>query len=92
MAALPKEAWYGDRIARHVDGRTYYVWRGEWSDPVYVLAKKILNVPVFGVHIEGTEVGYADVWDGYGEDDHPAPADIAADVEELAYLAIADGL
>ena len=82
---FPKEAWYEGRLAKQVHGNVYFVWRGEWSDPVYVLAETVSDVPVFGAHIEGKEVDYNSVWDGYEENDAPTPTDIAADVEELAY-------
>ena len=87
VEGFPKEAWYEGRMARHVYGNVYYVWRGAWSDPVYVLAETISDVPVFGAYIEGKEVGYCDVWDGYEEGERPTPADIAADVVELSCLA-----
>lgn len=84
---FPKEAWYDGNKAKQVYGDTYYVYRGCWNDPVYVKASKVINVPVFGAHIEGKEVNYNDVWDGYGENEAPTPEDIAYDVEELIYFA-----
>lgn len=56
--------WYNGCNARHVIDNIYYVWRGAWSDPIYVVAEKEYNTPVFGKHIEGKEVNYWDVWNG----------------------------
>ena len=80
----PKTAWYEGREAKQVADNVYYVWRGEWSDPCYVLADEAYTVPVFGSHIKGTEVNYFDVWGGFEEDYEPSTDEIVEAVEEVA--------
>lgn len=82
----PKTAWYDGHQAKQVAGRVYFVWRGQWSDPCYVLANELNSAPVFGNFIDGTEVNYYDVWDGFEEDYEPSTDEIVEAVEEAVAL------
>ena len=75
---------YEGREAKHVYGDVYYMWRGEWSDPCYVLkdsSEDFLGQEV----IHGREVNYWEVWDMYEDGYEPTPQEIAEDVVDLAY-------
>ena len=82
----PKEAWYGEYKAKQVHERVYHVWRGEWSDPLYVCATKVVTVPVFGAHIEGKRIDVWEVLDWFdvehGEGYKPTPQEIAKAVKD----------
>lgn len=74
-------AWYNGHNAKHVIDNIYYVWRGEWSDPIYVVAEKEHDVPVFGKNIEGQEVNYWDIWSNLG--DHATREEIRDEIMEV---------
>ncbi len=82
----PKEAWYEGGIATQVKDNVYYRYRGCWSDPIYVWATKVVNVPIFGAHIEGKRIDVWEVWDWFdvehGEDYKPTPQEIAKAVKD----------
>ena len=73
----PEKAWWNGYRATQVYEDVYYVWRGEWSDPAYVVASNVANVPVFGEHIDGEEVNYEDVWGWFEEGYEPTRQEIA---------------
>lgn len=49
--------WYGEHSAKHVIDNIYFVWKGELSNSVYVVADRE-NYTESGIHIEGKEVAY----------------------------------
>ena len=73
----PKEAWYDGYKAKQVYEDVYFVWRGAYSDPAYVMASKVINVSIFGAHIEGKEADYYDVWGFFEENYEPTKQEIA---------------
>ena len=77
---------YGVHEAKHVHGDVYYVWRGEWADPCYVLKKWSEKVDFLGQSvtvIHGEEVNYWEVWSMYEDGTKATPQEIAEDVVEL---------
>ncbi len=81
----PKEAWYDGGIATQVKDNVYYRYRGCWSDPVYVWATSVENIPIFGAEIEGKEVNYWDAMEYLTEeqpDDYEPTADEIVDYVE----------
>lgn len=75
------EAWYNGHKAKHLIDNIYYVWRGSWADPCYVVADKKYDVPVFGGHIEGQEVNYWDIWSDLN--DNATPEEIRDEIMEV---------